>query len=82
MLYVVRPFGDNMQNYRLKIKDLPEIKDEIERLRTLGKRIVFTNGCFDILHPGHTRYLSSARELGDYLLVAVNSDSSIKTIKG
>ena len=71
-----------MQNYRLKIKDLPEIKDEIGRLRTLGKRIVFTNGCFDILHPGHTRYLSSARELGDYLLVAVNSDSSIKTIKG
>ena len=76
------PRRQKMQNYRLKIKDLPEIKDEIERLRTLGKRIVFTNGCFDILHPGHTRYLSSARELGDYLLVAVNSDSSIKTIKG
>ena len=71
-----------MEKYRLKIKALPEIKDEIERLRTQGKRIVFTNGCFDILHPGHTRYLSSARELGDYLVVAVNSDGSMKTIKG
>ena len=58
-----------MERYRLKIKKLPEIKEEIERLKTGGKRIVFTNGCFDILHPGHTRYLDSARALGDYLIV-------------
>jgi D-beta-D-heptose 7-phosphate kinase/D-beta-D-heptose 1-phosphate adenosyltransferase len=43
---------------------------------------VFTNGCFDILHPGHARYLCAARELGDWLIVAVNSDRSVKAIKG
>jgi D-beta-D-heptose 7-phosphate kinase/D-beta-D-heptose 1-phosphate adenosyltransferase len=71
-----------MERYRLKIKELPEIKEEIEGLKAGGKRIVFTNGCFDILHPGHTRYLFSARELGDYLIVAVNSDRSVRAIKG
>lgn len=71
-----------MERYRLKIKEPPEIKEEIERFKAEGKRIVFTNGCFDILHPGHTRYLFSARELGDYLIVAVNSDRSVRAIKG
>jgi len=73
---------EKMEKYRFKIKDLPEMKKEIERLKAGGKRIVFTNGCFDILHPGHTRYLYSAKELGDYLIVAVNSDRSVKAIKG
>ena len=58
------------------------MKQEIDRLKSDGKRIVFTNGCFDILHPGHARYLYAARELGDYLIVAVNSDSSVRAIKG
>jgi D-beta-D-heptose 7-phosphate kinase/D-beta-D-heptose 1-phosphate adenosyltransferase len=71
-----------MENDRLKIKTLPEAKKEIEKLKAQGKRIVFTNGVFDLLHPGHTRYLSAARELGDYLVVAVNSDESVKVIKG
>ena len=71
-----------METYRLKIKDLQALKEEIEGLKQEGKKIVFTNGCFDILHPGHTRYLSSARECGDYLVVAVNSDRSVKMIKG
>jgi D-beta-D-heptose 7-phosphate kinase/D-beta-D-heptose 1-phosphate adenosyltransferase len=71
-----------MERYRLKIKELTEIKEETEKLKAGGKRIVFTNGCFDILHPGHTRYLFSARELGDYLIVAVNSDRSVRAIKG
>jgi D-beta-D-heptose 7-phosphate kinase/D-beta-D-heptose 1-phosphate adenosyltransferase len=51
------------------------------RLKQNGKRIVFTNGCFDILHYGHVRYLQDARSKGDCLVVAVNSDSSIKKIK-
>ena len=68
--------------YRTKIKDLKALKKETDRLRSKGKNIVFTNGCFDILHPGHTRYLFSARTLGDYLIVAVNSDRSTRTIKG
>ena len=71
-----------MEKYRLKIKDLQEVKTEIEKLKVKGQKIVFTNGCFDILHPGHTRYLSSAKALGDYLVVAVNSDRSVRAIKG
>jgi len=71
-----------MEQYRKKIKDLPDLKKEIAALRSQGKRIVFTNGCFDLLHPGHMRYLYAARQLGDYLVVAVNTDRSVKTIKG
>lgn len=52
------------------------------RLRKQGKIMVFTNGCFDLLHPGHTRYLWEARKLGDFLLVALNSDHSVRTLKG
>ena len=71
-----------MEEYRKKVKDLISVKKEIETLKVQGKRIVFTNGCFDLLHPGHTRYLYAARQLGDYLVVAVNTDRSVKAIKG
>lgn len=53
-----------------------------EELRAEGRRLVFTNGCFDILHVGHVRYLSEARRLGDALLVAINSDASVRALKG
>lgn len=53
-----------------------------ERYRSEGRRLVLTNGCFDILHTGHVRYLRQARELGDALLVAVNSDASVLELKG
>lgn len=56
--------------------------EERERLRTAGKRVVFTNGCFDLLHPGHVRYLAAARALGDVLIVALNSDRSVRELKG
>ena len=71
-----------MKNYRLKIKKLSDAKKEIEDLKRLGKKIVFTNGCFDILHIGHARYLHEARSLGDHLIVAVNSDRSVRAVKG
>jgi D-beta-D-heptose 7-phosphate kinase/D-beta-D-heptose 1-phosphate adenosyltransferase len=71
-----------METYRLKIKSIGELKSELDAMREKGKKIVFTNGCFDILHPGHVRYLWKARQLGDYLVVAVNSDRSVKAIKG
>lgn len=71
-----------MDTYINKIKTLEAARDECSRIKGLGKRIVFTNGCFDILHPGHTRYLSSAKELGDFLVVAINSDDSVRIIKG
>jgi D-glycero-beta-D-manno-heptose 1-phosphate adenylyltransferase len=54
----------------------------IARLRAAGKSIVFTNGVFDLLHPGHVRYLQEARGLGDALIVGVNSDRSVRAIKG
>ena len=72
----------NMDKYYHKIKTLKETKTQCDQLKASGEKIVFTNGCFDILHPGHTRYLFAARELGDYLVVAVNSDRSVRAIKG
>jgi D-beta-D-heptose 7-phosphate kinase/D-beta-D-heptose 1-phosphate adenosyltransferase len=54
----------------------------VKNLKTRGKRIVFTNGCFDLLHIGHIRYLEKARTLGDILIVGVNSDSSVRILKG
>ena len=65
-----------------KIKSLKEIVQVRARLRELGKKLVFTNGCFDILHIGHVRYLNQARALGDALVVGVNSDRSVREIKG
>jgi len=55
---------------------------ERDRLRREGKRVVFTNGCFDLLHPGHVRYLTEARSLGDVLVVGLNGDRSVRALKG
>ena len=68
--------------YLKKIKDIRELRDICKRLKLQGNRMIFTNGCFDIIHPGHTRYLYEAKKLGDFLIVAINSDDSIKRIKG
>jgi rfaE bifunctional protein nucleotidyltransferase chain/domain len=65
-----------------KILPLPELREHLALLRALGKKIVFTNGCFDLIHTGHTRYLAKARSLGDVLVVAVNSDASVRSLKG
>ena len=65
-----------------KIKKSLELSRLLSRLRSEGKKIVFTNGCFDILHAGHVDYLSKARRLGDVLVIGLNSDSSVKRIKG
>jgi rfaE bifunctional protein nucleotidyltransferase chain/domain len=64
-----------------KIKSLEEIIRIRAQLRREGRKIVLTNGCFDILHVGHVRYLNQARALGDALIVAVNSDRSVREIK-
>src|ERR671932_1938228 len=65
-----------------KILSIKELRGERARLRQEGKRLVFTNGCFDILHVGHVRYLQAARALGDALLVAINSDRAVRELKG
>ena len=64
------------------ILSLADLHDELSRLRHDGKRVVFTNGCFDLLHPGHVSYLTQARSLGDALIVALNSDRAVRELKG
>src|SRR3712207_1744898 len=64
------------------ILDRGELLRVRAELRAAGRGLVFTNGCFDILHVGHARYLAAARRLGDVLLVAVNSDRSVRALKG
>lgn len=70
------------KNILEKVINRKEAKRIIEKLKKEGKKIVFTNGCFDILHPGHIKLLKEAKKLGDYLFVGLNSDNSIKKIKG
>jgi D-beta-D-heptose 7-phosphate kinase/D-beta-D-heptose 1-phosphate adenosyltransferase len=65
-----------------KIYPKDELKAEIDRLKRGGRKVIFTNGCFDILHAGHTRYLREAKKLGDVLILALNSDNSVRSIKG
>jgi len=65
-----------------KIVDRKSLPDILQKNLPEGKKIVFTNGCFDILHPGHLHLLSSAKELGDLLIVGLNSDTSVKKLKG
>ncbi|MBU1912381.1 MAG: D-glycero-beta-D-manno-heptose 1-phosphate adenylyltransferase [Candidatus Omnitrophica bacterium] len=65
-----------------KIKTLPQIAGAIKKLKQKNKKIVFTNGCFDILHAGHVSYLLKAKSLGDALVVGLNSDGSVKKLKG
>lgn len=64
-----------------KLKSINEINKIVENLKKHGKKIVLANGCFDILHVGHIRYLREAKKLGDCLIVGVNSDESVKNIK-
>jgi D-beta-D-heptose 7-phosphate kinase/D-beta-D-heptose 1-phosphate adenosyltransferase len=65
-----------------KVLNLEELLRVREGLRAEGRRLVLTNGCFDILHVGHVRYLAEARRLGDALLVAINSDRAVRALKG
>lgn len=65
-----------------KLKTLEELKGIVRNLQASGKVVVFTNGCFDLLHRGHTRYLHQAKALGDVLVVAINSDESVRRLKG
>lgn len=67
---------------KAKILSIEQMLAERERLRAAGARLVFTNGVFDLMHVGHVRYIAQARTLGDALVVAVNSDSSVRQLKG
>jgi len=65
-----------------KILSLRELKSRVGEHQQRGEKVVFANGCFDILHVGHVRYLEAARTTGDVLIVAINSDSSVRELKG
>jgi D-beta-D-heptose 7-phosphate kinase/D-beta-D-heptose 1-phosphate adenosyltransferase len=68
--------------YAEKVVDRETIATVAETARRDGKRVVFTNGCFDLLHVGHVRYLAAARDAGDLLIVGINSDASVRRLKG
>jgi D-glycero-beta-D-manno-heptose 1-phosphate adenylyltransferase len=70
--------GDKLQ----KLLDIPQLLEEVRSLKHNGQKIVFTNGCFDLLHPGHITYLQTARRMGDVLIVGLNSDRSVRELKG
>lgn len=65
-----------------KVLSLPALLGALARHRAAGARVVLTNGCFDLLHLGHVRYLEQARALGDLLVVGVNTDASVRSVKG
>ena len=65
-----------------KIKDRKELKGIVQQLKREGKKIVFTNGCFDLLHAGHIKCLEEAKKFGDVVIVGVNSDQSVRRLKG
>jgi rfaE bifunctional protein nucleotidyltransferase chain/domain len=67
---------------KLKIRPFAELKDIAARLRATGLKVVFANGCFDLLHVGHIRYLQTARALGNVLILGINSDASVAALKG
>ena len=66
----------------MKLKTWAELTIIIKELKAVGKKIIFTNGCFDIIHAGHVEYLQEAAELGDVLIIGLNSDESVKRLKG
>ena len=71
-----------MTQSRARIVDRPRLQEAIAAAKKDGRRIVFCNGCFDVLHVGHVRYLEAAKALGDLLIVAINSDEQARRLKG
>lgn len=70
------------QNIQAKITTLPELKKRVNEWKARGEKVVFTNGVFDLLHTGHITYMADAAELGTKLIIGLNSDSSVKRLKG
>jgi D-beta-D-heptose 7-phosphate kinase/D-beta-D-heptose 1-phosphate adenosyltransferase len=71
-----------MESFSTKRKTPEELQEIVKRLKTAGKKVVFTNGCFDLIHIGHIKFLQAARQLGDSLIVGINTDASVRRIKG
>ena len=78
----IRDLVDHHHPEDSKILDRKRLLAEVHRRRLAGQTVVFTNGCFDLLHPGHVRLLREAANLGDFLVVGLNSDASVRRLKG
>ncbi|MFT4523844.1 MAG: D-beta-D-heptose 7-phosphate kinase/D-beta-D-heptose 1-phosphate adenosyltransferase [Bacteroidia bacterium] len=74
--------SNHISKLESKIYDLSTLKDRVERLHASKKTVVFTNGCFDLIHKGHIDYLNRAADLGDFLILGLNSDASVQRLKG
>jgi rfaE bifunctional protein nucleotidyltransferase chain/domain len=74
--------NDGIGSFGGKLLAADELVEAVERDKRAGKRVIFTNGCFDLIHAGHVRYLREASALGDVLVLAVNSDESARRLKG
>ena len=72
---------NHVEHIRNKCLSLPQLLERLNAVRE-GKKVVFTNGCFDVIHRGHVSYLAQARDLGDLLVLGLNSDSSVRRLKG
>ena len=79
---LARELGQGGTRLEEKIRSLAELKLLVSQLQAQGKKVVFTNGCFDLLHGGHIKFLEASRRLGDVLVVAVDSDASVREVKG
>ena len=73
---------DKVLEIKMKLKTWNEILEIVQELKKSGKKVVFTNGCFDIIHTGHVQYLQEAKNLGDILIIGLNSDLSVRKLKG
>ena len=73
---------DNLEVIQQKILSSDQLEQKLALWRMQGKKVVFTNGCFDILHLGHVDYLSKAADFGDYLVIGLNTDASVSKLKG
>lgn len=80
--YSMQTLSDIPNRSATKIKDWSDSQQITKAWQASGKRVVFTNGCFDLLHVGHVSYLERAAELGDYLIIGVNDDDSVRRLKG
>ena len=72
---------NHVEHIRSKVLSLTKLQEQLNVVRE-GKKVVFTNGCFDVIHRGHVSYLAQARDLGDLLVLGLNSDSSVRRLKG
>lgn len=78
----IRGRGGRPDGASRKVASLETLARIVDQAKALGQRVVFTNGCFDLLHPGHIQLLERAKRLGDLLIVAINSDRSVRMLKG